>query len=195
MAKPTKFVAACAQIQAAIERSTATGTGAHKRRAALEKEFALWATTFYATSSYPRLSKLRRVSWAQWDAELHWPAMQVACALRLMVKRGMSRAKATTATAVPKANLDLALKLVKNAGLSVEAVADKQSPDIEATVAGAAERVHVSLDARALEDMLLAAAEGYRVSPGKGFKYTEVYGLCFGTVRQRGLPSAEVECT
>lgn len=59
MARPTKFVAACRRIQAAIDRSTASGTGSHKRRAALHRELAEWATTFHSSESYDRLRALK----------------------------------------------------------------------------------------------------------------------------------------
>jgi len=45
------------------------------------------------------------------------------------------------------------------------------------------ERVSVVVEGRALEDMLLGALEAYSVPRGRGRPYTEVYGLCFGSVK------------
>lgn len=97
MAKPTKFVAACRRIQAAIERSTASGTGSHKRRAALQRDLALWATTFYTGDSYDRLNSLRGLPWKRWDADMLEATRLLAAALRLMERHGFTRAKALTA--------------------------------------------------------------------------------------------------
>ena len=43
----------------------------------------------------------------------------------------------------------------------------------------------VHIGERALHDMVLAAAEGYLVPKTKKTRFTEVYGLCLGTIRQQ----------
>lgn len=43
--------------------------------------------------------------------------------------------------------------------------------------------VDVYISNKALESLMLAAMECYLVSKGKGFKYTEVFGVCFGNSR------------
>lgn len=193
MAKPTKFVAACRRIQTAIARATASGAGSHKRRAALQRELALWATTFYTGASYDRLSALKGLPWKRWDDELFDATQLLAAALRLMDRHGLSPAKALTASRTPRADLDMALSLMKQAGLSLHEIVAGQADVIATIVESAVDQLHVSLEMRALEDVMLAAAEGYRVSPGKGFKYTEVFGLCFGSVRRQVKRSAETE--
>ncbi len=45
------------------------------------------------------------------------------------------------------------------------------------------EHLNVVVEERALEDMLLGALEAYSVPRGRGRPYTEVYGLCFGSVK------------
>jgi len=193
MAKPTKFVAACRKIQAAIDKSTATGTGSHKRRAALQRELALWATTFYTGDSYDRLSSLKGLPWQRWDTEMLESTRLLAAALRLMERHGFTRAKALTACRTSPADLDMALSLMKQAGLSQHEIVGEQADVIATLVESAVDRLHVNVEARALEDLLLAAAEGYKVSPGKGFKYTEVFGLCFGSVRRQVRRGKETE--
>ena len=193
MAKPTKFVAACKTVEARIVSATTHGTGAHKRRQALMKDLARWATSFYAAGSFERLIELKRLPWKRWDSELQWPTLQVAAALRLMVRHNLSRAQAMTESNVPSSTLDFVVALVKRAGLTLAQVVEDQSETVDAVVTSSTERVHVHLESRALEDILLAAAEAYRVSPGKGYKYTEIFGLCFGSVRRRVHPKAQVD--
>lgn len=43
--------------------------------------------------------------------------------------------------------------------------------------------IDVYLSDRAIEDIIMGAMEGYIVSKGKGGKYTEIFGLCFGNTR------------
>ena len=45
------------------------------------------------------------------------------------------------------------------------------------------ENINVSIGPHALEEMLLATLEGYSVPKNKKTKFTEVFGLCLGTVR------------
>ena len=185
MSKPTNYVRAVRTIGAEIDRATRNGTGAHKTGAAMRRELALWAATSYSYETYDRLSRLENLPWKRWNRELQWPGILVACGLRLMARDGLSRAKALSVTGGPAADLDEALQLLKESGLSVHDVVAAQSEEVATTLASNLQRLHVRLEQRALEDMLLAAAEGYKVSPGKGFKYTEVFGLCFGSVRRK----------
>ena len=45
------------------------------------------------------------------------------------------------------------------------------------------EEVVVWLDDRAIEDIVLVALEAYAVPKGRGFKYTETFGICFGSTK------------
>jgi hypothetical protein len=185
MAKPTKFVQACRRIEAMIEVATRRGTGSHKTRAAMTRDLALWATADYAASVYPRLSKFK-LPWKQWDKDLYWPGLLVAATLRLHALDGVSLARARSWVKVPDADLREAFRLIKNAGLSLHDVVREQNPEVATMLRSSREALQVCLEPRALEDMLLAAAEGYLVAPpGKGARYTEVFGLCFGSVRRR----------
>lgn len=183
MGRHTKLVTACKKIAAAIDRHTTSGSGAHKRRAAMHRDLAFWATTGYASTCYPRLENLR-LPWTRWDRELYWPGIRVACALCLMDRDHFSKAKALQFTGCMPADLDHCLQLVDGVALSIHEVVGEQSPDIAIAVATVRERLRVRLESRALEDILLAAAEGYKVAPRQGYKYTEVFGLCFGSVRR-----------
>lgn len=183
MSKPTNFVKACRTIEAAIDRATRAGSGAHKTRAAMRTELALWATTWYSTPSFPRIRKLR-LPWAQWDRDLDLVFLRLACAVHLLGTEELSHAQALKLTGAARADLDYAIELLRELELPMRAVAQQQSLSVRAELAANRERLHVHLESRALEDMLLAVAEGYKVAPGQGFKYTEVFGLCFGSVRR-----------
>lgn len=47
------------------------------------------------------------------------------------------------------------------------------------------EQIGVVVEELALHDMLFGALEAYTVPQGRGSRYTEVYGLCFGSVKRR----------
>jgi hypothetical protein len=47
------------------------------------------------------------------------------------------------------------------------------------------EEIEVFVEDLALHDMLFGALEAYTVPKGRGSRYTEVYGLCFGSVKRR----------
>lgn len=191
MAKPTNFVKACLAIDEAITRATRSGSGAHNRRAAMRRELALWASTAYASDTFDKLMPLRRLPWTRWDRELYRPSVLTACALRLMERDGFSRARALAFTGAAPGNLDYVLGLLKDVGLSVHDAVGQQSPDIELALATSLERMHVRLEHRALEDILLAAAEGYRVPASKRLRFTEVFGLCFGSMRRDAVSRDE----
>lgn len=158
----------------------------------MRRDLALWATTNYAGDTYPRLRNLR-VPWNRWDKELYRPGLLVAAALRTMLEDGLSPLAAAKHVTAPKADVLLALQLMRDADLALHEVIKEQHPDVNSGVTAAREKVHVHLESRALEDMLLAAAEGYKVPAGKGSRYTEVFGLCFGSVRRKRLRSHQEE--
>lgn len=173
------------KLRMPFDQATGHGAGAHKARAAAHRELARWATTLQAFDSFDRLSKLKRLPWKRWDEQLWWSSLLVAAGVRLMATKGLTKARAITVTGGSAADLNEAILLLNKAGLSVHDVIAEQSDDVEMILAANLQRLHVRLEQRALEDMLLAAAEGYKVPPGRGFRYTEVYGLCFGSVRRQ----------
>ncbi len=189
MPKPTNFVKACRAIEAAIDRATRRGSGGHKTRSAMRRDLARWATTWYAAGSYERLADLR-LPWDRWDRELDLVSFRLACTIHLLGTEHITAAQGLKLTGAAKGDLEYAVALLANVGLTPWDIAREQPPSIRAELAAHRERLHVHLEPRALEDVLLAVAEGYKVAPGKGFKYTEVYGLCFGSVR-RSTPRHE----
>jgi hypothetical protein len=48
------------------------------------------------------------------------------------------------------------------------------------------EEVVVWLDDRAIEDIVLVALEAYAVPKGRGLRFTETYGICFGSTKSTG---------
>jgi proteasome lid subunit RPN8/RPN11 len=183
MSRPTHFIQVCRRIETAIDRATSAGQGAHRTRAAMRREFASWLTRWYPAGDYTRISRLK-LPWKQWDEELKMPCLRVAAAMRLLAtERKKTRAWILKWTGMHQADLDYVLELLEAVGLTPHDVERDQAPYVGAAVAAEREALLVRLEARALEDMLLAAAEGYEVSPRRGVKYTEVFGLCFGSTR------------
>lgn len=183
MSRPTHFIKTCRRVETAIERSTRSGQGAHKTRAAMRREFALWLTTWYPASDYARISRLK-LPWKRWDEELKMPCLRASAAIQLLAtERNKTLTWIRKWTGMHEADLDYVLELLEAVGLTPQDVEREQSPHVGSDVAAAREALHVRLEARALEDMLLATAEGYEVSPRRGMKYTEVFGLCFGSTR------------
>jgi hypothetical protein len=105
----------------------------------------------------------------------------------MMVREGFTKARALRFSEAAPSNVDYVLALLKEAGLSPHDVVAEQSEGLSADIAASLERMSIHLEARALEDILLAAAESYKVSPSKTHRYTEVFGLCFGSVRRDGI--------
>lgn len=181
MPKPTDFVSACRAIESAIERST-TGPGGHKRASATRSDLLRWATTWWASEEYPRLTRLR-LPWKQWDRKLAVSGFRVAGAVHLLGRKGASVAQALRRTDAARGDLDYVLALAKELGVPLYELGKSQHPKVETELA-AQGKVVVWLEERALEDMLLSAAEGRKVAGGRGQKYTEVFGICFGSQRR-----------
>jgi len=184
MHKPSHFVQACRRIEGAIEYHTRAGSGSHKTRTKLRRELAFWLTTFHSYNSYPTLPKMR-LPWAKWDETHGIDALRLAFALRLKHRHEMSRSKVMANSGCSRSTLSYALDLVNDVGLHLHDVVSDQNDVVEAHDVAHVRHSEVRLEARALQDLLLGAAEGYRVPQGKGFKYAEVYGLRFGGSRGR----------
>lgn len=72
------------------------------------------------------------------------------------------------------------------AGIDWRLLAASVPDRIRAAVLREVEELCVALDPRAVEDMLLPAIESLSVHrPGPGGRYTETYGLCFGSKRDQ----------
>ena len=148
------------------------------RRAAL-RELLAWATTWNSIEDYPRLRALQ-LPWSEWDRTLAYAGGRVACALRLLSVERHSMAKALGRTDAPKGDVSYVIALAKDLDMPLHQLAEMQPPLIEAELA-AQHGLVVSLEPRALEDILLAAAEARLVPAGRGRTYTEVFGVCFGS--------------
>lgn len=152
----------------------------------MRRELTQWTSTYYSSDSFPRLSKLK-LPWRQWDRTLQIPAALVGATLYMMAREGFSKAKALSFSRAAPSDVDYVLALLKQTGVSLHDVVSEQSDVLGAEIAASLDALSVRLESRALEDILLAAAESYRVAPRKAHKYTEVFGLCFGSVRRDGI--------
>jgi hypothetical protein len=114
---------------------------------------------------------------------------QVACGLHIMSRYDVSPRRAAVHASSPgvrvtSRDLEAVQRLAKRAGVSLRELDQHVELDVHAHVDSYLERLEVVLERRALEDLLLSALEGYAVPrPGRGQKYTEVFGYCFGSRR------------
>lgn len=188
LAKRTQFVRLLDDVVAAIETDTATGKGQHLRRAPLLRHLLEWVTLLRSPDELLLLRKEFRGRFENMDQRRG----QVACAIHAGVKYELTWPRAAKLATVPGArvtadDLRAVERLSKRAGATLQDLDRNAHECVRSVVDAYFERLVVVLDRRALEDMLLAALEAYVVpKPGKGQKYTEVFGYCFGT--RRDLP-------
>jgi hypothetical protein len=176
--KQTKLVAACREAERAIERATQNGKGAHKTRNAMLCDLARWVIAVRLSRDFERLRRLR-LPWKRWDSELSQPGVRLASALHWMDRQGASRARAISLSGAADSEVGYFLDLLKRTGLHLTDIVKEQDPFIKTEIAAQSEEMHVRLEGRALEDILLAAAEAHLASR----TYAEVFGICFGGVR------------
>ncbi len=179
MAGVSLLVRECLQLEEAIELHCSSGPGVHKQRQPMRRE--LLRTLVLRREEAPTLSVLP-VSLKRIRTRLEQRIWQVSCAVYLWKQHHVSKARAARLTAVPESDLDYIEHLAATTKQSLLELSQRVDEEVLAEVDGYLENLTVSLDQRAVEDILLAAAETYAVKAGgSGKKYTEVYGLCFGT--------------
>jgi hypothetical protein len=180
MAGQSHLLRDIAHIEDAIERHCASGPGLHKQREPLRRELLHMLVLrqpeppTLGTVPFTRLRKINSV-----HAHRIW---RLSCAIYLWKQHKVSKTKAARLATVPESELDYVESLAARTNQSLLELSQRVDEKVLAEVDGYLEHLTVSLDQRAVEDILLAAAETYAVKAGgKGKKYTEVYGLCFGT--------------
>jgi len=175
----SSVVRECRRIEAAIEAHCDSGPGLHKRRVPLRRELLRLIVTPHeepaGLRSVPiRVSRLRH--------ELDERLRRLACAIYLWKQHRVSKPRAARLAVVPEIDIDYVESLAGSTRDSLAELTQHFDPTVRADVDGHLEHLTVSIDQRAIEDLLLAAAESYAVKAGgPGRKYTEIYGLCFGT--------------
>jgi hypothetical protein len=173
------LVRECQRIEAAIEAHCGSGPGLHKQRTPMRRE--LLRTLVLRDGEAPTLDSLP-VPAARLRSRLAQRIWQLSCAIYLWKQHNVGKARAARLAALPESDLDYVEHLAATTKESLLELSQKVDENVLAEVDGYLENLTVSLDQRAIEDVLLAAAETYAVKAGgKGKKYTEVYGLCFGT--------------
>lgn len=108
----------------------------------------------------------------------------LACAVYMLCRYRRNRMtvnRAARLVEIPEADLAYVESLAKRTGTHLLELGLQADENVRAEVDGYFEELVVSLDQRAVEDLLLAAVETYAVPPGSRGRYTEAYGLCFGT--------------
>ncbi len=97
----------------------------------------------------------------------------------------MSLRRASALTSLPLRDVTYVLRLIRSTISELDALRSlEENEAVRSWVDAHLERVRILIEPRALEDLLLAAAETYVVpARGKGNRYTECYGICYGSRR------------
>ena len=149
-------------------------------RIALLKAIACWDID---KPKVPEKLKTLHFGWGKFEQKHAVRVAYLAMALYFFYCRGFSKGRAASLAEIPLGDIDYALGLVKRTKISVAQLCHDLESNIplKSAVDAYFEDLVVSLDERALEDMLLAAVESYLARTGKkGEKYKECYGWCLG---------------
>lgn len=152
----------------------------HRHRDAMLRDLAEWILACRPYTQFARLERLK-LPWKAWERALAQAGFQLSCALYLIAQHRTSHKQAASRSGAALSDITYAQGLLKRADVSVHEMVARQHPIIETEVVAQTEEMIVRLDNRAFEDILLAVAEGYL--PKRGSSFTEVFGLCFGSVR------------
>ncbi|HPH66238.1 MAG TPA: hypothetical protein PLF40_10855 [Kofleriaceae bacterium] len=189
MPHPTKLAKIYRRIEGAIERASmgpGKGAGAGRRsaqrRAGLRRELALWLASWRTHEDFPGLAALR-VNWKAIDRDEDFTHRRLAGAIAILAKRPtMTHRALCKLVGTNLTDLRYALNLLKEYEIQFAEI--ETEIGIRSTVVAYFQTMRLRIEPRALEDILLAAAESYLVSPGRGARYSEVFGLCFGSSRR-----------
>ena len=180
MPKRSAFELLLADAVGAIDAATSTGKGQHLRRRPLLREFLEWVVL---RTEAPEVVALKHGFKGRISA-MELRRNSVACAIHLRSRRRVSLGRAAKLAEVTKGDVIATTNLAKLAGVALADLDRNVDEGVPTAVDAHFELLEVSLDQRAVEDLLLAALEAYLVpKAGKGQKYTEIYGYCFGTRR------------
>ena len=181
---PSKLIAKCKAIEAAIEAHCIRGgSGMHRKLEPMRRELV---RILVRQDKPDALLSLRRSPLKSLTAEFKDRLFYLSCAFDVMARYDdFTKAKAARLANVPVSDVEYALNLLKSVGMRLSDVAAEADSPVRSIVDAYFEELEVKLDQRAVEDLLLAAAETYEVKwPGPGKRYTEAYGLCFGSCKQ-----------
>jgi hypothetical protein len=181
--RDSDLVRDCNDILARIDAFCASGRGRHRKRAGLRRDLVKAVALYEGTPDSLRRSI--RYSWNKFDRK-HWErCAQLSLALLLHLGRRMSLRHASAMVDLPMNQATFALRLIRSTMTELKALRVLEEHEaIRSWVDGHLEKVKVLIEPRAIEDLLLAAAETYVVpARGKGNGFTECYGVCYGSRR------------
>lgn len=182
MGRRSNCVVAAEQVEHAIANYCATGRGRHRSYQALLGELLRYVALQQEPKRLPSLGR----KWTRLRREVQSRHPTLTYASYLLGTRERMAAKLKQEGLLRTHDAAYLLNLSARAGVSLEHLAKEAPAWAKARAEAERENLTVLLDDRAVEDLLLAALESYAVSPpGRGRRYTEVYGLCFGTSRTR----------
>jgi len=172
-------------LEQEIETYCSEGRGRRQQEATLRRELLLLLATGEPPEVLPACSRLaRRTCGVLQRAVTRTYALPKA--LYDWAQFSRSERRARERWRVPRRLFENTRRLSLELNADLSNVYDRFLPEEHAWIAEVQqdhEELEVWITDRALEDILLSTLEGYAVSPGGGKRYTEVYGICFGTSR------------
>jgi len=186
----TDFLVALDAVLTAIDSHCGSGPGRHLRRRPLRRALV---EHLLLQRPAPALAAFRR-PWARLAAtldRLHRGTSrrsQLPAFAYLAARHGDSERRASSRLfGIPtEAEARAVRRLVAACGLGLPELAAEVPAAIRSVVDASFEEMVVQLDPHAVQDLLLASLEAFAVPRGR-HRFTEAYGLCFGTVREAGV--------
>lgn len=180
----SRFLEAARQIERAIDDAAEQSPTSERTRQTLRRELLEEIATWRISSRLRRLP----LPWTELKEAFDTSGFRMAAYAYARSIDGISPRAAREQCNVNGAEARYLEDLARELGASFPALVRSTDPDVAAAVEADRESLHVYLDHRAVEDLLLATLESYASPPpGRRRGFTEVYGLCFGTQRRRIL--------
>lgn len=190
MARRSEFHIATEALVEAIEQFCLSGRGRHRMEGPLMRELVRCLALTEEPSPpealrrpYRRLMKARDQEVNGLTRRAQIPAFVLLAARNKQLSNARVSGQLFGMPSVAEAKL--VRSLTAKSGLHLADLALEVPGPMKAQLEADYEELVVQLEAHAVEDLLLAALETFVVPRGRR-KFTEVYGLCFGTVRETG---------
>lgn len=185
MARPTELVSKLRALESEIESWAEGRRGRTRRSGALYRELWNVLTAGDTFQEIPDCCPAARRLAKQLDRLLRKKGHALGKALIEYTVFGTSAATVRRTWGVGASEWAYLMELARWVGERVRRGAERREWPAEwfSEVEQRHERITAHVSPQALEDMLLGAYEAYWVPKGPGSRYTEVYGLCFGSVR------------
>ncbi len=129
-----------------------------------------------------------KLPWQSFAKAMSDRTLRLAAAVDMLARYGGTDQRAAKNAGVPLTDIKYLRKLFAESQVALEKVAVQIDDSIRSVVDMYFEQLTVHLDTRAVEDLLLVAAETRLVPLGRKSPFTEAYGCCYGNRKTQRLP-------